>query len=1744
VNRQRVAAGNDIAAESAATPRAGTPKSADLDQAGAYDRAAIGAFQGFGAAGGDDPRGLGDFRGTGGGPAAHVLLGLQRTHGNRFVQRLLEEPAPTLQFKLRLGPIDDRHEREADRLAEQIAYSGDDHQAAERHDIGRVDIGRVADTASGAVDPAVQQLLLGGRGRGHPLSASVRQRYERYLGADLAAVRLHTDHRADDLNLRLRSDALTNGHDIYFRRGEYDLASSAGRELLAHELVHVVQQTAAAADAASPLVQRARTKQKNPRKATQPKRGVNKPEAKPGSAPKTKKTKTAPTTPRETQPDQEPPSRGTKRKLSTPGTPAPKRLRPDGEAPEEIPVRYLSPKGMVTYLQERGLEVGDDPKPVSVGVVVWNINHLKGGDDDVDDAVVIPDAMDDEAESAVEAITTALRDLIDGIVGVESDLTEAAKDLIAEFDARENKTAAASAARSEVSQFRRDIEELQRVNEEVIKSGFAAMTEQASDDAASDIGVLADRLEHIRSLFRVWKRLVRLRTFLTGETKAAEKVASRASIRKVLKDYKQDGDQDLIETISDAINAVLKLLPVARLEKSASAAKRGAVLDLATDTFFQNPAVNLVLINEMNLGITHLEDVATGRGFGVSKGPIMLAKGEKLEKGATRKSRVAGKHNVVGKQYEYYPAVHRTEGERQLASLGTFYVSTSGQFAVQEGKENEAIGWDKANKTFRGIVVHRFASADQEFWAGVLHTTPAGKDLDRTKIWPQIEKPLAALNMVASHFKIPLLVGGDFYIPPEGIVNVPTDAQESEIKGADVGLLGWTKFWNRARSIFLATAASGKREDVEALVENVTIADENGRPLVPVTKPVVTQTTPRSPLKRSLTETGVSTPGKKQALMPGAAQKKPGAAQKKPGAAQKTPTAVPKTTPVQKTPTAVPKTTPVQKRPDVKMDLVKSQPQKAIAQKRPGATPAQVTATKSGPDVSRPQKSVAKTVPSLSQSQKATVKPQPNKVQPQRLLVQSTPGGKMPRRPAAPVKEKVPARPKASKPDYAGLRESGITDLGELWDEYSQAVIQQLKAGLPAVMRDARGTRKSPHLPDGLKFMVKGVESTFGWQSTLAAGNIMERDIYRNYRRPLNSKRQSPEPLLTMQLALGALGYRVVEAGSPTNPKQHGRGENKMQLADMFIVNHYWKTARSGIVTPEKGQIKPIDDTVLKATETYWKVSDHSPVLMLGSTEEYSAWPYAAFSMPETAAEQSVELNRTAWTRLRARLEGLKMSALDWDLPDGYSVESEIDAIIRLLSEPLVGPTGLVADIRKRARSLAAAIKRGNDKLTPDQEEALKELRQWDHPYYVTDFGEELLTESAEAADEMKVESLPASPGEAPQAGGQLAGGQQGGGNQAEQPAWLGQIAHTTNSCYLAALVHVFASNDAFRNLLDPQAHGLQTRNLKGLDFQANSGLRHLADRLRNPADTISAADMATFMSYLNRLEGMLVPLDSAARQPPPKSTGKTTPQPAKTTQPATVTVQPASKAPQQAAKNAQQATKVAQQATRAGKAYGIQQDASEILSKVLDLLEPADLMIPLESRLTSLKEGDQTPSLTYDPPSPMLQLKLGGDGDGVNSVEDALRHFSAAEFVEAGDDLSLHAKQLLFNDLPTVLTIALSRFVFTDYGEPKKITRMIAATDPLVFPDECMSETLKKKVGANQVIYRLVHVVHHSGKTARSGHYTSYGKLPDDTWYRHNDIGPNRRRLITDPAALQKELGTGYIYVYVKDPLAGMNVD
>jgi hypothetical protein len=96
------------------------------------------------------------------------------------------------------------------------------------------------------LDDALAQRINRARGGGEALDNHIQKQIGEGLGADFSQVRVHTGQEADVLNQELQARAFTTGQDIFFRDGQYNPGSTSGRELLAHELTHVVQQASGA----------------------------------------------------------------------------------------------------------------------------------------------------------------------------------------------------------------------------------------------------------------------------------------------------------------------------------------------------------------------------------------------------------------------------------------------------------------------------------------------------------------------------------------------------------------------------------------------------------------------------------------------------------------------------------------------------------------------------------------------------------------------------------------------------------------------------------------------------------------------------------------------------------------------------------------------------------------------------------------------------------------------------------------------------------------------------------------------------------------------------------------------------------------------------------------------------------------------------------------------------------------------------------------------------------------------------------------------------------------------------------------------------------------------------------------------------------------------------------------------------------------------------------------------------------
>jgi hypothetical protein len=133
----------------------------------------------------------------------------------------------------------DAAEREADHIADRIAS---DVVAPVRPIAASAAAGRQDGSVS--VGPAPRAGFareLASAGPGRSLSSAERAFFEPRLGSDLSSVRLHDGALAGALSRSIGARAFARGNDIYFGAGQFRPATTEGRRLLAHELVHTRQ---------------------------------------------------------------------------------------------------------------------------------------------------------------------------------------------------------------------------------------------------------------------------------------------------------------------------------------------------------------------------------------------------------------------------------------------------------------------------------------------------------------------------------------------------------------------------------------------------------------------------------------------------------------------------------------------------------------------------------------------------------------------------------------------------------------------------------------------------------------------------------------------------------------------------------------------------------------------------------------------------------------------------------------------------------------------------------------------------------------------------------------------------------------------------------------------------------------------------------------------------------------------------------------------------------------------------------------------------------------------------------------------------------------------------------------------------------------------------------------------------------------------------------------------------------------
>ncbi|MDN5940290.1 MAG: DUF4157 domain-containing protein [Nitrospira sp.] len=144
----------------------------------------------------------------------------------------------SLQRKLAIGASNDPLEQEADRVANQVmARPARSYVNSVSPHIQRF-LGHATEQAGQA--PASVDRVLASSGR--PLEPSVQHEMGQRFGCDFSQVQVHTGKDAEQSAREVNAHAYTVGHDIVFGAGQFAPGTNTGQRLIAHELMHVVQQ--------------------------------------------------------------------------------------------------------------------------------------------------------------------------------------------------------------------------------------------------------------------------------------------------------------------------------------------------------------------------------------------------------------------------------------------------------------------------------------------------------------------------------------------------------------------------------------------------------------------------------------------------------------------------------------------------------------------------------------------------------------------------------------------------------------------------------------------------------------------------------------------------------------------------------------------------------------------------------------------------------------------------------------------------------------------------------------------------------------------------------------------------------------------------------------------------------------------------------------------------------------------------------------------------------------------------------------------------------------------------------------------------------------------------------------------------------------------------------------------------------------------------------------------------------------
>ncbi len=176
----------------------------------------------------------------------------QSFFGNAMSESFFQ-PAPVIQRQCDNCEKEEKVQRAADKKEEEKLQRSPDkkeeekvHRSADKKEEEKL---QKKESNSNAMPASnVSSYVNSLNSKGSPMPQQSKQFFSARMGYDFGDVKIHTDKEAAESAKAVNARAYTVGNNIVFNEGQYNNESTEGKKLMAHELVHVLQQASNSAN--------------------------------------------------------------------------------------------------------------------------------------------------------------------------------------------------------------------------------------------------------------------------------------------------------------------------------------------------------------------------------------------------------------------------------------------------------------------------------------------------------------------------------------------------------------------------------------------------------------------------------------------------------------------------------------------------------------------------------------------------------------------------------------------------------------------------------------------------------------------------------------------------------------------------------------------------------------------------------------------------------------------------------------------------------------------------------------------------------------------------------------------------------------------------------------------------------------------------------------------------------------------------------------------------------------------------------------------------------------------------------------------------------------------------------------------------------------------------------------------------------------------------------------------------------